>query len=517
VATNVRPSHPVGPFRPLGPIATVVAFAAATLLTGAGPRPPLEVGPGSGFRTPTPALVRLLQPDISVQPILTVGDTLAPNDPEDYPYPYVFYPLPDGLGARAVGSGLVEVYVTHEIGWQDGVGGARVSRLVLDKKTAGVLAGDYFVDGTEGYSRLCTASLVGPRDGFLTPTFLINEESLLGVNHGIVAAVDARDGTVTRLPWLGRFSHEATIIVPTTSGGITAIATEDAVVPGESQLYMYRAETDSDFMAGRGQLYVFRAEIPTGAPRTRTAALLSKSRSVGGRFVPLYTAPGLADNRRPDELEQLSQRAGCLNFVRLEDAAPDRERSDSFYFIDTGNANFPDPVLGRPATSNGRLYRASLDPMDPTIVRRIDVVLDGDEEDDLYRPDNLDSNGDCIMIQEDPGGRGIHPARILRYDLRSRRLDAIAECAERDTRDRLLPRGTGGAWETTGILDVSEIFGDDVWLLAVQAHTLESLPFGGRGGGGQLLLLNGPASERARKDRKERAARAKREGGDNKK
>lgn len=486
------------------------ALAAAALLTGAGPRPPLQVGPGSGFRTPTPALVRPLDPDISVQPILTVGDTLVPNDPEDYPY--VFYPLPDGLGARAAGSGLVEVYVAHEIGWQDGVGGARVSRLVLDKRTAGPLAGDYLIDGTEGFSRLCAASLVGPRDGFLTPTFLVNEESLLGINHGIVAAVDARDGTVTELPWLGRFSHESTIIVPTTSGGITAIATEDGV-PGESQLYMYRAETDSDFMAGRGQLYVFRAEIPPGAPRTRTAALISKSRPVGGRFVPLYPAPRIADSRRPDELEQLAQRVGCLNFVRLEDAAPDRERSDSFYFTDTGNADVPDPVLGRPVTSKGRLYRVSLDPVDPTAVRRMEVVLDGDDGDDLYRPDNLDTNERCIMIQEDPGERGIHPARILRYDLRSRRLDAIAECAERDSRDRLLPRGTGGAWETTGIVDVSEIFGDDVWLIAVQAHTLESSPFGGRGGGGQLLLLNGPESEHARKERKDRAARAKRESG----
>ena len=488
----------------------LAALVATALLTGAGARRPLDLGPGSGFRTQSPAMVRPLHPGISVRPILTVGDTIAPSDPDDYDYPYAFYPLPDGLGAREVGSGLVEVYVAHELGWQDGVGGARASRLVLDKRTAGVLAGDYLIDGTEGYSRFCAAALVGPRDGFLIPTFLLNEESLIGINHGIVVAVDARDGTVTNLPWLGRFSHEATIIVPTTSGRIVAIATEDSPVTGESQLYMYQAETDSDFMTGGGQLYVFRAENPPGSARTRTAAVVSKSRPVAGRFVPLHVAPVLADNRRPEELEELAQRAGCLNFARLEDAAPDRERSDSFYFIDSGDATWSDPVTGRPVTSEGRLYRVTLDPTDPTTVLRLDVVLDGDDGDDVYRPDNLDSDRRCLMIQEDPGVRGIHPARILRYDLRTRRLDAIAECAERDSRERLLPSGTGGAWESTGIVDVSEVFGDDTWLIAVQAHTIESPAFGGRGGGGQLLLLSGPESEGARKERKAKEAEAKR-------
>ena len=487
----------------------LAALAAALFLTGASPRPPLTVGPGSGFRTPSTAMIRPLLPGVSVRAILTVGDSLESSDPDDYRYPYVFYPLPSGLGARDAGSGLVEVYVAHELGWQDGVGEARVSRLVLDKRTGGVLAGDYIVDGTEGYSTLGGAALVGPRDGFLIPTLLINEGSLLGINHGIVSAVDARDGTLTELPWLGRFCHGSTIIVRTTAGGIIAIAAERSPDTGRSQLYMYQAETDSDFLAGRGQLYVFRAEIPAGAPRTRTAALVSKSRPVAGRFVPIYPAPGVADVRRPDELEELAQRSGCLNFVRLEDAAPDRERSDSFYLVDAGAEGWSDPVTGRPVTGDGRLYRATLDPADPTVVRRLEVILDGDEEDDLYRPASLDSDTRCIMIQEDPGARGIHPSRILRYDLRTRRLDPIAECAERDTRNRPLPSGTGGAWKSTGIVDVSDVFGDDTWLLAVQALTLAPPPFGSRAGGGQLLLLNGPESEAAKKERKAEAARAK--------
>jgi hypothetical protein len=468
------------------------------------PRPTLVPGPGSGYRTPAPAMVRTLSPAVTVRPILTVGDTLAPNDPDEIPF--VFYPLPDGLGVRAGGKGLVEVYVAHEIGWEEGVGGARVSRLILDKRNLGVLAGDWLVDGTEGYSRFCAASLVGPRDGFLTPTFLVNEESVIGIRRGIVAAVDTRNGTITDLPWLGHFSHEVTIIVLSSSGRMVAITTEDAE-PGESQLYMYVAESDSDLMAGRGRLHVFRADIPPTGPRTRTAAVAARSRIVTGRFVPIDPSPGTPVAKRPEELEILAERAGCLNFARLEDAAPDRERPDAFYFVDSGDDNWSDRVTGRPVTGNGRLYHMTLDPIDPTVVTRLEVILDGDEGDDLFRPDNLDTNERCVMIQEDPAVRGIHPARILRYDLGRRRLDPIAECAERDTRGRLLPKGTGGGWETTGIVDASEFFGDDAWLIAVQAHTHYSSPFGARGGGGQLLLLSGPDSESARRMRKEGEAK----------
>ena len=38
-----------------------------------------------------------------------------------------------------------------------------------------------------------------------------------------------------------------------------------------------------------------------------------------------------------------------------------------------------------------------------------------------------------------------------------------------------------GEWESSGILDVSEFFGDGAWILDVQTHTL--------GEGGQLLLM----------------------------
>jgi hypothetical protein len=41
---------------------------------------------------------------------------------------------------------------------------------------------------------------------------------------------------------------------------------------------------------------------------------------------------------------------------------------------------------------------------------------------------------------------------------------------------------TSGNWEFSGILDVSDFFGEGSWLMTVQAHSLQE--------GGQLLLLN---------------------------
>ena len=469
-----------------------IALAATFALTGF-VRGPLQIGPGSGTRTTSPSMVRPLREDVMVTPILTVGDSLAP--PDTATYPYIFPPEPDGLGIRKADAGIAEIYVAHEIRY-DGFGlSSRMSRLALDLRNLGILAGDFLVDGSEGYSRFCAAQLAGTREGFLQPTFLMNEESTEGPYQGIVVAVEARSGAVTHLPWLGRFSHEMTLILPVSSGKLVAILTEDWY-PGESQLYMYIAENDAAFLSGRGSLYVFRGDPPAGSQRTRLASMVTKGRPITGRFVPVSAREGGAW-LSPGTFEARTQAAGSTNFVRLEDAAVDRAQANSFFFTDTGSDDYFDPVSGRLVTGKGRLYSMRLDPFDPTRVEELRVLLDGDEGDDLYRPDNIDTDDRYVWIQEDPGGfRGLHPARILRYDTQGRRVEPMAECAERDpTKGELLPRGVGGAWETTGILNVSEIFGQDTWLIAVQAHNVE-MPRPLEDGSGQLLLLRGPKAKK---------------------
>jgi hypothetical protein len=455
--------------------------------TGTSSTTTLEAGPGTGFLTPEEAMLRPLRPGVVVTPILSVGDTLYPTRPEDLAY--VFYPYPAGLGARAAGNGLVEVYATHEAGWDAEGSEARVSRLVLNQRSGGVLNADYLLDGTEDYTLLSSATLLGAREGFIGPTLLVNEASDGGPRRGVVGAIDVRGETVTELPWMGHFPHGGTTVLRHSSGKLVAIETE-AGSPGYSQLWMYVANSDSDLLSGRGRLYVLRSDEPSFGTYTGYASMASRNRPLTGRFISCDNPDELPVARQPDELEGRALRLGGLRFVRLQDSAVDPDRSDSFYFTDTGASSPADPSTGRPVTGNGRLYRAELDPIDPTRLARLEVILDGDEGDEIFRPDNIATSSDGIMIQEDPGVRGLHPARILHYDILTRRLEPVAECAERDAQGRLLPQGTGGAWKSTGIVDASEMFGEGSWLVTVQAPPNWTTSFGG--GGGQLLLLRAP-------------------------
>lgn len=478
-----------------------ILTAAASLLAGCsglgpGTGPPststLEAGPGSGFLTSRPAYLRPLREGVTVLPILTVGDTLYSSRLSDSSF--VFFPRPDGVAARSAGNGLAEVYVTHDLDWEVGSGAGRVSRLLLNQRSTGVLNADYLLEGSEGYTSLSAARLVGSREGFIGPTLLIQESETTGSRHGAVAAIDVRGGTITELPHLGRFRHAATLVLQHSSGSVAAIETEEGPA-GESQLWMYLANSASDLVLGHGRLYVLRADPPQFGYDSRYASMAVRNRPIAGRFILCDDPQEFAIARQPDVLEQRAQEVRCLNFVRLGGIEADPGRSDAFYFTDLGAPSPYDPVSGRPVTANGRLYRAELDPIDPTRLTRLEVILDGDENDDVFRPGAIAAGGDALMIQEDPRARGIHASRILRYDTWTRRLDPIAVCAERDVQGRLLPSGTGGQWRATGMVDAGALFGDGSWLVTVQASTDWSTPFRGSGGG-QLLLLRAPNERR---------------------
>lgn len=468
--------------------AVALGLAAASAATAA-VRPNLEPWPGPGFQTEEGSFLRPLLEGVRFTPLLSVGDSLIPPDPDDEGF--LFFPKPAGIGVQSAGRGLAELYVTHGTTWQDGVGSGRVSRLLLDRDSRRVLAADWIVDGVESFEGLSGGTLATTREGFLVPQFVLGESSLQGPNHGVVASVTVRSGVVAALPWLGRFRHEAVLFLPVTLGRVTAILTE-AGIPGESELYMYQAESDTDFLAGRGRLLVFRADAPRNVPDTQLASMASKTRPLSGRFVPVagFTVEGDAND--PAAVALAANAARALRFARLGDAAPDRRNSAAFYFTDQGDENWTDPVNGRPVSGDGRVYRLELDSFDPTLVRELRVVLDGDDAEELYRPCDLESDERGLMIQENPGRRGIRPSRILRWDFNTGSLQPLAECVERDPQGRVIPEGTGGAWRTTGIVDASDYFGAGAWLVSVQAPNDHASRFGGRGGSGQLLLMRTP-------------------------
>jgi len=438
-------------------------------------------GPGSGFLTLVPPMVRPLRPGYRVTPILTAGDTLVSDRAGELPF--IFPGRAAGLGARDRGDGTAEVYVAHDDTWLDNVEGAAVSKLILDLRNSGVLDATYAVRTDRGYQGFSHAALLDSRVGFLRPELFLNERGH-SLRYPLVAAIDGLSGVISDLPWLGAMRHKSTIALSGTGGRTLMILAGGASNSSVDQLFMYLANSDNDVLTGSGQLHVLRANPAS----IRSASVLRREQPVRAEFVALDNASA----RNPAALDARAQSVGCLNFVRLEGIAVDREKPNSFYFTDRlGYAQ--DGFVPTASNGGGRLYHVTLDPFDPTQVQELEVVLDASSGDDIFRPSSIDTDDQCVMIQEYPGARGVRASRILRYTPRERRLEAVADCVERDTRGRVDPQGVGGEWETSGITNVSDLFGEDSWLFTVQAHTVEiRVDRYRRGEGGQLLLLQGP-------------------------
>ena len=218
---------------------------------------------------------------------------------------------------------------------------------------------------------------------------------------------------------------------------------------------MYIADNDTEFLPGKAASTSSGRIHPPGRVNTHLASLAAKSRPLTGRFVPLFPQDeeGPIDvNELPARLGGSAQGAGCLNFVRLEDVTPVKSQPNSFYFVDTGAEDFYDPITGRPVTASGphSTSRGSIRSIPPASrscaslrrrdgVRTTSTVPTTSSADDRY-----------VWIQEDPGERGIHTARILRYDTETRRIEPMAECAEWDAKGNYLPKGIGGGGSRRG-------------------------------------------------------------------
>ncbi|MFN8592750.1 MAG: DUF839 domain-containing protein [Thermomicrobiales bacterium] len=445
----------------------------ATPVTGAMATPTvLEAGQ---FTIERPFLIPAEGANITITPLLTAGEKVGD---------YQMAGVPDGLGAYLGEEGAV-VFMNHELSKEgdENLSDSRVSRLVLDPATGAVLSGSYVVTGTEGYWSLCSASLAGPEVGFDPPVFLTGEETAEGPKGGLAMAINAVDGTITELPWLGHFSHENQIAVPGFEGKTVVVATDDD--SNGSELYMYIAASPADFLAGKGQLYVFKADNAAGT------ADIAKGTTLTGSFIPVDQA----NNTDAKTLQDKVWADGAFRFVRTEDITYDRNSSNILYFTDTGDNE--DPNLagdGAPFTQNGRLYSLTLDPADPTKVTAFTVLLDGDAGDELRNPDNIDADKSTIMIQEDLNSynraeNSDAVARIWAYSIADGTLTPVA-LLDQSAGDGLVDAGDkAGSWESSGILNVSEIFGEGTWLTDVQAHSITAPQFGGEDESGQLLII----------------------------
>ena len=161
-----------------------------------------------------------------------------------------------------------------------------------------------------------------------------------------------------------------------------------------------------------------------------------------------------------------------------------------------------------------------LDPADPKKVLSLSILIEGDDApvktlDEIHQPDNVETTQNGLFVTEDPGSSQQFPAgsddpaspnfdarattgRVWRYDLAAGTkapvmwVDQSADEGSTDVDPQA--KGNLGAWEATGVIDVSSIFGPGAFLVNVQAHTLwtelQVAPdWTNKREGGQLLLV----------------------------
>jgi hypothetical protein len=270
---------------------------------------------------------------------------------------------------------------------------------------------------------------------------------------------------------------------------------------------MYVAANGRSMLEDKGQLYAFvSADTSINDYGDMRAGV-----SVGGSFIPVPREIALGDQTA---LENWSNANNVFQFIRTEDLAYDKTNPRVVYIADTGEPRaVADPTTGRLARGpssargpypNGRVFKMTLNAADPLKVDSFEVLIDADaagyNKDGLHNPDNLDTSGNSLMIQEDPiGVNNFNPgegptARIWRYDLKSGQLTIVAEVDQSAD-----PTAKAGSWESSGIADASGLFGPGTWLVNVQAHSLWVETAAAEGytrklEGGQLLLLTVPGS-----------------------
>lgn len=446
--------------------------------------------------------------------------------------------------------------------------GARVSYFDIDKETKQIvdsgLAYDtiYAADGSEisdisqlvegrsGFDRFCSSVLVeahqfGEGRGLVDTIYFAGEETggeFSGVS-GNEWALDPVTGELWAVPAMGRGAWENVTEIDTGTTTHVAFILADDTSPydadgdGENEaapLFMYVGEKDPSggFLARNGleggKLYVWVADGGVRDPRD-----FNTSGTADGTWVEVDNSQNLAlasedgatgydEYGYPTQANLWTQAEalGAFGFSRPEDVATNPADGSEIVLASTGRSS---DFEG--ADQVGTIYTITTDFSDidnPTSAATILYDGDADPAQTLRSPDNLDWADDGnIYVQEDRalgglfGEGAVNPvdAGIVKLDPATGTATRIAEIRQSTTLGAVDENvaATGqidvGDWESSGIVDVSSLFGEapgSLFLYDIQAHSLDDqnrfdsalprLTDGDLKEGGQLGLLAAPGS-----------------------
>jgi hypothetical protein len=383
---------------------------------------------------------------------------------------------------------------------------------------------------------------------------------------GYVVAHDVNTAKTRPIYGMGRFNHENSIALQG-YGHPVLLSGDDTFLadPPQSQAYMYTANSSGDVWKDKGQLWAFVSDNPA-INDYYDFNNVNAPQSISGHWIPVPKE--IATGKNPDGTDMMAADVpvadggpfpapapgdmtnaagtstpvdgpqwvlehwgdiqpggGVFQFVRLEDMAFDKRpgMSNVVYLIDSGRGSAS--TSGHPyASTNGRVWQMVLDPADPTVVTSLSILIQGDDAplkapNEIHQPDNIESTQNGLYITEDPGsGQQFNPseanattARVWQYAFATATATPVAMIDQSADEGPTDTAGSGlgklGAWEASGIIDVSSVFGPGTFLIDVQAHTLfiDQAPgpdvtgdnvsdWTNKREGGQLLLLTIPGA-----------------------
>ncbi|MEA5417412.1 choice-of-anchor I family protein [Synechococcus sp. BA-132 BA5] len=439
------------------------------------------------------------------------------------------------------------------------VTGSRISRLIVDidaddkasngfqsRILSGGLAYDKVIgDDPNGFDRFCSANLVeansfGAGRGFADRIFLTGEE-VFGGAGGSFYALDTANSDLHQVKAFGKGTWESATVIDTGSANTVAVLLfDDAKAP--LRLWV-GAKTAGGFLErnglaeANGSLYTFvpTALAETGAdatagPDSDDLKALALGSPLAGSWVKIEKPADKASyaDLSDAEIRTLANDLGALQLSRIEDGEVNPLNGQQAAFVSTGTKDFSSGDL------YGNVYTLSFTDafgadgrLASTGASSLRVIYDADRLADpttgLRNPDNLTWSADgSLYLQEDRanggglditnGNFGTQEASIWKLNP-SGPIDPITGVpAERWAQiDRTaVPTAYGqsqpgvvtdpstngvGNWESSGIIDVSRIYGTapgSMFLANVQAHSLGGGNIQGSGylvEGGQIDLI----------------------------
>lgn len=416
----------------------------------------------------------------------------------------------------------------------------------------------------QGLSRLCSSQLIEKGTFNFVDTIYMTQEELpdpLGHPYGgTVWALDVERRTLHAVPAMGRMAGENTTPLAGPQDTVALLIGDDTIPqtdeteaagreagphtsPGHvvtAPLWLYVGRKNAPVVEQAlplgidpgnvsflnrngllaGQLYYFVADHGV-----RTVA---QFHGTGSTLTGVWKKIEVLDRRKAGErgydpvgyktgwtLRREAKAGGAFQFSRPEDVNTHPAIGTRAVLASTGRDRvFPDHDAW------GTIYRIDVD--FEAMTATLTILYDGDDaggawfshpDEGIRNPDNLDWGDDgWIYIQEDKakqqdplfGSHSGQEASLWRLDPLAGTVERIA----RVNRSIILPKGSTdenpgviGAWESSGILDVTHLFesraGERVLLATVQAHTIRDGLIATRKlvEGGQLILLSQPPAE----------------------